>query len=664
MVNQIRRRLAIFVVIGIIAALTVMITIGILSRQGHAGEPYGLAAMSSFERLPYLQPYTLAGGASSYDRSEGNFDGFGESNFLYLDKHGDKVMLDLKGPGTIYRMWFTGFNPVDATIKIYFDGEVDPRVDMPLRDLLSGTNEPFLSPLVVDDTASSGGFVCYLPLPFSESVKVTTNGIGDSFFYNIGYHTYTPDTAVMTWDGKEDSAEVNGIWSAAGKNPFSEDGTTAETGSIDIDGGKEQVLLRIEGQRAISSLKLNIPGVTPATGNGAVLNEIRLRLYWDGEETPAVDAPLGSFFALGPFGAFGTKALPVGMDDTGTMYAYFPMPFEKEARLELVNTGTESVKDVSFELRHRPFSGSFRQMGYFKTRFSEQQAEAYDGKDLPVLEEEGAGKFIGVVQSLNSELNQGPVDRWHLEGDEKVYVDGSQSPAIHGTGTEDFYNGGWYFNKGLFTQPLAGYTAFRIENNRDSATMYRFLTHDAIPFRDGIRVMLEHGAFNDVTEQVWLLAFYYHNPRSQLVLSDTLDVGNEESEQSHAYEITETYWQGSSLYQYEGAQNNDLVTDNGRAHTGYSSFTLDLQPGNEGALLRRRFDQTVENQSASVYVDNDFVGIWYKAGGNGTHNWRDEDFIIPASYTRGKRSIRLKVEYIDSAVAWNEYRYSLFSLIP
>lgn len=655
--------LAILIAVILLAAAAVFGMRFLESEEENAvPEAYGLEAMTSLDRLPFLNTSTFAGMASSYDRSEGNSDGFGYSNFLYEDEHGDKVMLDLKGPGTIYRMWFTGYDPIDAYIKVYFDGEETPRIHMLLSELFSGSKQPFTEPLVVDDTKSSGGFVSYLPLPYAKSIKITTNGRGASFFYNLGYHTYGSDTQVTTWQGTEDAAEAIGLWSNPGSMP--EDGEVSAAGSIRLEAGASQDLLQVDGPRSISSIKLKIPGVEPGVDARQILNETKLRIYWDGDSKPSVEAPIGSFFAMGQFGAYATQSLPVGMEEGGTMYAYFPMPFEREARIELVNEGNEPVEDITYEIRHEKFNGSFRNVGYFKTRFSELQAEALDGQDLLVLDESGSGKFVGVVQSLHSELNQGQVDRWHLEGDEKVFVDESQSPVIHGTGTEDFYNGGWYFNQGLFTQPLAGYTAFQIENEFDSTAMYRFFTHDAIPFRSHIRFTIEHGALNDVTEQVWLLAYYYHNPRERAVLSDSLDVGNAESEGEHDYEIQDQTWNDSSNYQYEGKLFNEFITDDGRAHTGSSEFTMKLDSDNEGALLRRTFDQSVENQAADIYVNDKLVGTWYKAGSNGSHSWRDEDFIIPAAYTEGKSDIRIRVEYTGSSAGWNEYRYSMFSLVP
>src|SRR5690606_12086535 len=108
------------------------------SKSEFVQEPIGLEAMTSLEWLPYLKPFTFAGGASSFDRTMGNSDGFGRSNFLYTDEHGDKVMMDMKGAGTVYRIWFTGFDAVNAYIKIYFDGEETPRINMPVRDMVWG----------------------------------------------------------------------------------------------------------------------------------------------------------------------------------------------------------------------------------------------------------------------------------------------------------------------------------------------------------------------------------------------------------------------------------------------------------------------------------------------------------------------------------------------
>lgn len=142
-----------------------------------ATEPYGLDAMTQFDRLPYLKTDTMAVGQSSFDRSGGNADA---GNFLYVDGT-NKVLLDIQGPGTVYRLWFTGFDTSVDYIQVFFDGETTPRINLLLNDLFSGTNAPFLSPLVGNEAVSSGGYFCYLPLPFKKSIKIVSNGTSTTF---------------------------------------------------------------------------------------------------------------------------------------------------------------------------------------------------------------------------------------------------------------------------------------------------------------------------------------------------------------------------------------------------------------------------------------------------------------------------------------------------
>ena len=536
--------------------------------EAAATEPYGLAAMQQFERLPYLKLDTMAGQQSSYDRDGGNDDGFGASNYLYMEGS-EKVMLDLKGPGCVYCIWFTGYDASTAYLKVYFNGESTPRINRPLREIFVGTNAPFLSPLVGDNTVSSGGFYCYLPIPFSQSIKMVTNGTGGSFFYHVGYHLYSPGTTVTTWTGSEDSTAVRTMWNNAGVDPKSQTGNTTVTNTINLAAGATTTLLDTSGPRSVSSIKIRIPGSEPpqtVTDNGRahkgysqfrmalnssntgvtlkrrldygiadqkanvyvdgvlvgqwfdsgsdptyrwrdssysipssftagktsilikvsfvsaaidwnefyywafskvggvdtltdsldvgnttsesshsytintqnwsgsnsfqyppgsntadILNNIWLRIYWNSESSPSVYAPLGSFFAMGQFGSYGTRALPVGMDSNNNMYVYYPMPFASRAQIQLVSQRSSATNNIWFEIKHKPFSDPFTNVGYFKTNFH-TETPTTGGNDILILDVEGSGHFLGVVESV-----KGPTSRAYLEGDERIYVDDSQT---------------------------------------------------------------------------------------------------------------------------------------------------------------------------------------------------------------------------------------------
>lgn len=790
-------------------SLLVVIALNFAANQtlAAASEPYGLNAMAEFERLPYLKPDTMAGGQSSFDRTGGNADA---GNFLYTDGT-NKVLLDLKGPGTVYRMWFTGFDPTVDYIQVYFDGETIPRINMLLNDMFIGTNAPFLSPLVGNEAVSSGGYFCYLPLPFKQSIRIVSNGTSSTFYYNLGYHLYAPDTAINTWTGTEDSSAVRNLWNQAGLDPKSDTGNTVVSNTLDLTAGATQTLLDIAGPRSISVIKLRIPGTEPSypqtltdngradtnfsqfqmtlnpanTGatlirrldygianqkanvyvNGALVgawydaggdgsyrwrddsfsipssftagkssitvkvafvsssldwNEFYYWLYstvggtnvltdslnvgnassesshgyvinsqtwagtqtfqyppaapsgntldiltnvwlsasFDNETNPSVYAPIGSFFAMGQFAPYPARGLPAGMDSSNNMYIYFPMPFAGRALVQLISQRSVVTTNIYYEIRHKAFTDSFTNVGCFKA-FFHSETPTTNGSDILMLDQEGTGHVVGVVESM-----LGPIDRSYLEGDERIYVDDNESPAIYGTGTEDFYNGGWYFDHGLFTQPTHGNTAHIADTNFDRTAAYRFFMQDTIPFRKHIRVGIEHGSGDTVSENVWTLVYYYYQPAVHVVLTDQLDVDKTASETAHAYSINTGTWSGVRTYSFDGDFDNVNITDDGRAQKGFSQFTMSLNPTNAGAILRRRFDQGVANQTADVFVNGAFVGVWYQAGVEFFHNWRDGDFMIPASFTSGKSSAQIKVQFLSSSNDWNEFTYWIYSVLP
>lgn len=618
---------------------------------------FGLAAMLQFERLPFLKPNVQAGGQSSYDRTGGNADW---NNFLGTDANGDAILCDLRGVGTVYRIWATGFDENFARINIYFDGESTPRVSIMMRDLFVGTNAPFLSPLVGDAGVSSGGYYCYVPMSFNASVRITANGInrtGYNFYYNVGYHLYPAGTALQTWTPAEDSSAVRALWTHAGQDPKSDANNIRATGTLSVGGGSAKTIFEIDGPRSLSSIRLQVPGVVANQSQPTyeLLDGVWIRIYWDSETSPSVSSPLGSFFGIGEFGTYRARSLAAGIDDSNTLYMYFPMPFERHARVELFNNRSVSVDNVSFEIKHKPFDSPFAQVGNFKTKFNDQVHTQNDGTDVTILDMEGTGHLVGVVLSIRGESNQ-----LFLEGDERIYIDESRTPGIYGTGTEDFFNGGFYFRGGTISLPVHGNTSTIRDASIERIAMYRLFLGDAIPYNKHLTVGIQHGPTNDEAEEAWALAYYYHKPIARAVLTDTLDVGNVVSEQKHSYAVTNQTWSGERPQPYEGADGAS-IGDTGRGHKGDSRFVMAIQPANTGVILRRRMDFGVGNQAADVYVDGTRVGAWYRAGSN-AGRWRDDDFRISAAFTAGKSSIILRIVFVSSDADWNEFTYWVYSL--
>jgi hypothetical protein len=164
--------------------------------------------------------------------------------------------------------------------------------------------------------------------------------------------------------------------------------------------------------------------------NGKPLSrELLLRIYWDDESEPSVDCPFVDFFC-NPDDT--NKIVNTAFVNVNRGYnAYFPMPFRKSARVELVYDGPlppgpelVSMMPCYSYVCHRTLEHFPKDTGYFHASWR-QQSLVLGLKDYVALEATGKGKFIGwniTVRSL--EINDCPVDE-----NEKFYIDGETNPS-------------------------------------------------------------------------------------------------------------------------------------------------------------------------------------------------------------------------------------------
>jgi len=618
----------------------------LLSAPAVGDCPTGLQAIEQFGRICDLRQGVRAYQYSSRDPNGRNYDWNGDLGF----EGSERVLLDVKGPGCIYRIWFTG-QDANAFIRIYFDGSPLPLVDMKIGDFFSGTNAPFLSPLVGNNLVSSGGFYCYLPMPFRESCKITSTSTAEKNYYNITYHRFESPDGVATFTGQESTAAARALWKAAGSDPKYDHGTVLIADTVELPAGGTVQMAGISSAGTVQQIELNIAGQTES-----MLSDVRLQAYWNGSPTPAVDAPIGMFFGCG-LGPAAVTALPVGASGN-RLYCYFPMPFATGAVLQLVNTGAAPVPDVAFSVRYTPLTTSPRGVGLFHARHNRDPHPA-SSEDYLFLTETGSGHLVGIVQTSRGYST----DRQFLEGDERFYIDASGTPAIYGTGTEDLYNGGWYFENGPFTLPVHGNPSSTL-SPKAAYTCYRFFLSDAIPFTGSIRAGIEHGAWNDFDVDIESVAMYYKAAEPLSVLSDELEVGDTASEAAHGYQITGSASTQTRTLTYEGDFENIQLTDSGRHldQASISQFTVDVNPtDNAGVLLRRRMDYSLLRQQAEVYVDDVLAGTWYDAGSN--VRFADSEFMIPKTLTAGRQSLRIRIQNVSMQSPWTEYRYQVYTLL-
>jgi len=508
--------------------------------------------------------------------------------------------------------------------------------------------EPFSEPLIGNMFSASGTNFSYLPIPFEKRCKITYNVPPE--FFSLTYVRYGADTPVTSFTGQEDHSALRKNFQRLGRDPKPDVPSFTVSESSAVDPGDAIEMVRLSGAGAVWRLFLDVEPFTQEA-----VEDLWLLAFWDGSETPAVEAPVSEFFGS-RFIDDTPRTLLMGRD-SGRYYSYFPMPFWREGILLLENRGLDSVS-VSWEA-HVTKGAYAPGAGYFKAVHREDNPVPV-GRDYRFGFREGkAGKWVGITHTM-----RGALGRWYLEGDERYYVDGSASPALHGTGTEDYYNGGWYFLTGPFTEPLCGNPSHRVFPEHDLTGAYRLHVGDAVHYLDRVRLGIEHGADNSGSmDHYSSVAYFYELEGPLLEPADTLDVGDAADESAHEYTATASTLTAELTSSYEGEDDETLLTDSGRIVKGESRFQISIHPENQGVLLRRRHDQFHPRQQAKVLVDGVEVGTWYTPECSQTHRWAEDDFILPPSRTSGRERIEVQIRS-EGAADWTAFFYRVFSILP
>jgi hypothetical protein len=242
--------------------------------------------------------------------------------------------------------------------------------------------------------------------------------------------------------------------------------------------------------------------MTLSSAEPQVLRTLLLRMFWDGESSPSVECPIGDFFGVGFAQYVSHTSLLIG-ETSGGFWSYFPMPFAKSARVEIENQGKIPCIKLFYRLEYRKLDKLEGDLGYFHAQWRRENPTT-DGQPYTILEAVGRGQFVGCVLNMQGLR---PKKLGFLEGNEMVWLDGESEPSWIGTGTEDYFLGGWYFDRGPFSAPYHALTIKDVERARISA--YRLHVPDAMPFRRSIKVAIEHGRKNAFPADYSSVAYWY-----------------------------------------------------------------------------------------------------------------------------------------------------------
>ncbi|MEO5978961.1 MAG: glycoside hydrolase family 172 protein [Chryseolinea sp.] len=461
-----------------------------------------LANLSDLSRLPQYRDGDLEQ-LSSYDRTGGNDDGFSGKYSFVREEAGGLVMADLKGPGVVNRIWTP--TPTTDTVKFYFDGERKPRIAIPFVDLFTGKVSPFLAPLCGNQI---GGFYCYLPLPYEKSLKIVYAGKGLKF-HQIQFRTLKKEDRVKSFtrelfaENKEMFQHVSDVWTKK-RTPLEEYGNKLKSKKLNLllRSGTDASLFAMATSGRVVGIELDAASLSHA------YRKIMLTAKWDDEPRNAVDLPLHDFFGFA-FGKPSMQSILLG-SNSQKLYSYMPMPFDKSADIklrydrgdvgpdEMMITGTIFYTD---DKRDPALEGKL----YIQSR---RQYNIPSGIPHLIADVKGKGHYIGTIL-MSQGLEDG--NTGFFEGDDQATIDGKLK--IHGTGSEDYFNGGWYavmdrWDKGM-SLPIHGSLDYDLMMSRTGG--FRFYLNDKLNFKESFKLTIEHQpeAKNNVKVDYTSLGFMY-----------------------------------------------------------------------------------------------------------------------------------------------------------
>jgi len=264
----------------------------------------------------------------------------------------------------------------------------------------------------------------------------------------------------------------------------STDPTGGNTDYVSIPAGKSVTLAEIEGPGEIAHIWMTY--FEPPGAEGA-LRELSLSITWDGAEGPSVLTPLGDFFGMGNGRKYMHENAYTAVIPKLSLNAYFPMPFRKDAKIEIVNDSASDIPALYYYVEFKKFDSpdEVEGLGYFHAQYR-QSYPASSGEAYRVLEANGRGAYLGTLLSVVLNTNG-----WWGEGDDLIMIDGE---LRKGTGTEDYFCGSWNFgSQSSQTMRFGAPLADGLESAGAYWAAYRFHPESPIQFSKSITFDFEHG---------------------------------------------------------------------------------------------------------------------------------------------------------------------------
>ncbi|MDD5087736.1 MAG: DUF2961 domain-containing protein [bacterium] len=448
---------------------------------------------------------------SSWARNGGNND---LGNYYGSDAYGWKILCDATGPGVIGEFWCTRQDAhaiLDSIrLRVFVDDTVTWVLDTTLFRFF-GHVEPFVPPLADSSTSS---FYCYVPIPFQTRGRITYSGQKNLYFhvttleFDAGTvvepfvipppHNYLEKLDSLRW-------RFEHPWEPAWPNRTFQ--THSETITLPPEGNSE--ILNLAGPGGCR--RLLCPTADHSTG---LLDSVWLEIFSDHHVVPDVEGPLAAVFGAAQGWHPYQSAFTGMLGDT--LYLNLPIPFQSELRVEAENRGSAS-RNLTLIAEITDASASdvepYRLQAIYRHENPTTPWQLYE-----VAARRGSGTYLGTLLDMRA-LNHNI-----FEGDEEIFLNEESEPSWRGTGTEDYFNAGYYWSAGVGDyDALASHGCIR--KNLAQAAAYRWHTTDPVSFTDGFHMTFEVGPLDNLTGDYRSIALFAAPPRAW----DVVDAGGDGS---------------------------------------------------------------------------------------------------------------------------------------
>jgi hypothetical protein len=240
--------------------------------------------------------------------------------------------------------------------------------------------------------------------------------------------------------------------------------------------------------------------------------DVIIRIYWDGQENPSVQAPLGDLMCNGWNARQDIVALPINVNPSGGMNIYFPMPYRKHVKITVENDSPNDLGGFFYTVNYTEEPVADDAL-LFHAYWRRSNPLEYATEYLMIDGVEGQGQYVGTFMTWQQN-NKG----WWGEGEIKMFLDDDgENPTICGTGTEDYFGGAWGFGGRDYTAPYMGFQQVAKKSGEVGArmTLYRFHIQDPVFFQKRMKVTMQalgwrsEGRFLPLQDDISSVVYWY-----------------------------------------------------------------------------------------------------------------------------------------------------------